>query len=177
MTSFLRSAGIAIVAVALGTMPAVAQAPLTGAIKGPGNADLGTITVTDAPGGVLLRVEATGLTPGWHAIHFHEKGTCDDAGFKASGAHVHAGKAPPVHGLLNPARKDNGDLPNLFAAADGSAKAEMFTPFVAMKGGGGGRLALADADGSAVVIHANPDDYKTQPIGGAGDRIACAVIR
>jgi Cu-Zn family superoxide dismutase len=163
-------------AAAFAAMPAIAAAPMTGPLVGANNAQLGTVTVTDAPSGVLLRVEATGLTPGWHAIHFHEKGTCSDAGFKASGAHVHAGKAAPVHGLLNPARKDNGDLPNFFVAADGTAKAEMFSTFVSMKGGAG-RLALADADGSAVVVHANADDYMTQPIGGAGDRIGCAVIK
>jgi Cu-Zn family superoxide dismutase len=89
---------------------------------------------------------------------------------------VRAGKAPPVHGLLNPARKDHGDLPNIFVAADGTAKAEIYSTFVSSKGGAG-RLALADADGSAVVIHANADDYRTQPIGGAGDRIACAVVK
>ena len=134
------------------------------------------MTVTDAPGGVLLRIEANGLTPGWHAIHFHEKGTCGDAGFKLSGAHVHAGKAPPVHGLLNPARRDDGDLPNFFVAADGAAKAEMFSTLVSMKGGAG-RLALADADGSAVVVPANADAYVTPPLGGAGDRIGCAVVK
>jgi Cu-Zn family superoxide dismutase len=161
---------------AVATLPALAAAQMTGPLVGADNARLGTVQVTDAPSGVLLRIEASGLTPGWHAIHFHEKGTCDDAGFKASGAHVHAGKAAPVHGLLNPARKDNGDLPNFFVAADGTAKAEMFSTFVSMKGGAG-RLALADADGSAVVVHANADDYRTQPIGGAGDRIGCAVVK
>jgi Cu-Zn family superoxide dismutase len=161
---------------AVAALPALAAAQMTGPLVGADNARIGTVQVTDAPGGVLLRIEASGLTPGWHAIHFHEKGTCDDAGFKASGAHVHAGKAAPVHGLLNPARKDNGDLPNFFVAADGTAKAEMFSTFVSMKGGAG-RLALADADGSAVVVHANADDYRTQPIGGAGDRIGCAVVK
>jgi Cu-Zn family superoxide dismutase len=164
------------IAAALAAVPALAATPMTGSLVGAGNAQMGTIQVTDAPGGVLLRVEASGLTPGWHAIHFHEKGVCDDAGFKASGSHVHAGKTPPVHGLLNPARKDNGDLPNFFVGADGVAKAEMYSTFVSMKGGAG-RLALADADGSAIVVHANADDYTTQPIGGAGDRIACAVIK
>ena len=173
----IRPARLIALAAGLAALPALAAAPMTGSLVGPGDAPRGTVTLTDAPGGVLLRVEATGLPPGWHAIHFHEKGTCDDAGFKASGAHVHAGKAPPVHGLLNPARRDNGDLPNFFVAADGTARAEMFSTLVTMKGAAPGRLALADADGSAIVIHANADDYRTQPIGGAGDRIACAVVQ
>ena len=123
-----------------------------------------------------MRVEATGLTPGWHGMHFHEKGVCDDAGFKASGGHVHAGTKPPVHGLLNPAATDSGDLPNIFVAADGSAHADAFTTLVSLSGAGK-RPALGDADGSALVIHAGPDDYTTQPIGGAGARVACAVIK
>jgi len=173
MNRFARTAASA---AALIAVPALAAGPTTSPLVGANQAQLGTVQVTDAPGGVLLRVDAKGLTPGWHAIHFHEKGTCDDAGFKASGAHVHAGKTPPVHGLLNPARKDNGDLPNFFVAADGTAKAEMYSTFVSLKGGAG-RMALADADGSAIVVHANADDYRTQPIGGAGDRVGCAVIK
>jgi len=145
--------------------PVLAQTAVTAEFKGVG----GSVTATPAPKGVLLHVEASGLTPGWHAIHLHEKGDCSDAAFKAAGGHTH-GAAPVVHGLLNPAATDTGDLPNIYAAADGSAKAELFTTMVMMAG-------LKDADGSAVVIHANKDDYTTQPIGGAGDRVGCAIIR
>jgi Cu-Zn family superoxide dismutase len=77
---------------------------------------------------VLLRIEAKGLTPGWHGLHFHEKGDCGTPDFKSAGAHVHTTTAV-VHGLLNPDGNDNGDLPNLFAAADGSATAELFSPW------------------------------------------------
>ncbi len=80
-----------------------------------------------------------------------------------------------MHGLLNPAANDAGDLPNIFVAADGTANVEIFSTFVAL-GGVDGRQDLADKDGSALVIHANPDDHATQPIGGAGARIACGVI-
>ena len=150
---------------ALLATPVLAQAPVTAPLSGVG----GSVTVTPAPKGVLIRVEASGLKPGWHAAHIHEKGDCSDTAFKLAGAHVH-GAAPVVHGLLNPAATDNGDLPNLFAAADGSARAEFFTTAVTL-------ASLQDADGSALVIHANPDDFRTQPIGGAGDRVGCAVIR
>ena len=78
------------------------------------------------------------------------------------------------HGLRNPDGPDSGDLPNLYAAADGSAKAEFFTTLVSVAGGD--VPALLDADGSAVIIHEQPDDHLTQPIGGAGGRIACGVI-
>jgi Cu-Zn family superoxide dismutase len=79
-----------------------------------------------------------------------------------------------VHGLLNPAANETGDLPNLFAGADGAATAEVFSPLVSLTAAG--RQALLDADGSALVIHAAPDDHLSQPIGGAGARVACAVI-
>lgn len=153
---------------------APASMPRTYELKGATGASLGEITLTDAPKGVVLRVEAYGLTPGWHAIHFHEKADCSDAMFKAAGGHVHM-MLPAVHGLLNPAASDLGDLPNFFVASDGTGMAELFSPMVAMTSEAG-RADLLDADGSALVIHAKPDDYMSQPIGGAGERVGCAEI-
>jgi Cu/Zn superoxide dismutase len=92
----------------------------TAELKGADGKDPRVATLTEAPHGVLLRIEAKGLTPGWHGLHFHEKGDCGAPDFKSAGAHVHTTTAV-VHGLLNPDGNDNGDLPNLFAAADGSA--------------------------------------------------------
>jgi Cu-Zn family superoxide dismutase len=156
------------------TAPALAQAA-TAELKGADGKTIGTATLTDAPHGLLLRIEAKGLTPGWHGLHFHEKGDCGTPDFKSAGAHVHTA-ATTVHGLLNAEANDDGDLPNLYASADGSATVELFSPLVSLNGAGG-RPALLDADGSAIVIHANPDDYKTQPIGGAGARVACGVVK
>ncbi|WP_200935114.1 MULTISPECIES: superoxide dismutase family protein [unclassified Sphingomonas] len=133
------------------------------------------MALTDAPGGVIVRVEAHGLTPGWHGIHFHEKADCSDPMFKSAGGHVHM-TTPAVHGLLNPAGNDFGDLPNLFAGSDGTATAEFFSPFVALRAGTT-RADLLDPDGSAIVVHAKADDYLSQPIGGAAERVACAEIR
>ncbi len=147
----------------------------TATLKDGKGADIGTVTITDAPMGVLVRVEASGLTPGWHGIHFHEKGDCSDAAFKMSGGHVHT-MTPSVHGLLNPKATDQGDLPNIYAGADGKAMADLYSPYASLKAVKG-RANLLDADGSAVVIHASPDDYSTQPIGGAGARVACAVVK
>lgn len=134
----------------------------------------GTAVLTDAPKGLMIHVEATGLTPGWHGIHIHEKGDCSDAAFKMAGGHVHS-MTPVTHGLLNPAGNDQGDLPNIYAGADGSAKADLFTTMASLGGTVGAKLQ--DADGSAIVIHAKPDDYSTQPIGGAGDRVVCGVVK
>lgn len=143
-------------------------------LKNSSGAAVGAATLSEGPAGVVMRIEATGLTPGWHGLHFHEKGDCSKSDFTSAGAHVH-GKPTMVHGLLNPDANEAGDLPNLYVAKDGSANAEVFSGFVSLSGKAG-REALQDKDGSALVIHANADDHKTQPIGGAGARIACAVI-
>ncbi len=163
---------LAIAAIAL---PALAgPASVTVPILGPQGQAMGSATLTEGPRGVLVRVEAKGLTPGWHGLHFHEKADCSSADFKSAGGHMHDAM-PVAHGLLNPAANETGDLPNLFAGADGVANAEVFSTLVSL--GAEGRGRLLDADGSALVIHASPDDHLTQPIGGAGARVACAVIK
>jgi len=151
-------------------------ASMTTDIMASGGTKIGDLTLTNAPTGVLMRVSLKGLTPGWHAMHFHAVGDCSDAGFQKSGAHINHAHHKIPHGLLNPQGPDFGDLPNFHVAADGTADAEAFTTLVKL-GGGSDRPDLLDADGSALVIHANPDDFMTQPIGGAGTRVACAVIR
>jgi Cu-Zn family superoxide dismutase len=146
---------------------------VTADIVGAKGDKIGTLTVDGAPAGVLLTVAIGpgGLAPGWHGIHLHGVGDCSDVGeFKKSGGHINP--SGRKHGLLNPDGPDNADLPNLFAAADGSANAQMYNARVGLAGD----VALLDADGSALVIHANPDDGTTQPIGGAGARVACAVV-
>ncbi|MGZ3378343.1 MAG: superoxide dismutase family protein [Phenylobacterium sp.] len=149
---------------------ATATAPL----KNAAGSDAGSVTVTQGPKGVLIQIAARGLTPGWHAVHFHETGDCATPDFKSAGGHVHA-MTTHVHGLLNPEGDEAGDLPNLFVSADGTGAAQFFSTTVSLAGAPG-QPALFDADGSAVVIHANPDDFLTQPIGGAGARVACGVL-
>ena len=132
---------------------------------------IGALNILDGPNGVLL--EATivpgGLTPGWHGLHLHQVGDCSDTGtFKLSGGHI--GKVEGGHGLLNHKGPEGGDLPNIWAAADGSAGYEAFSTLTT-------GAALVDADGAALIIHTNRDDHMTQPIGGAGARVACAVIK
>ena len=146
-----------------------AEAPIVGSKGDP----IGKLTIRGGPNATLARVtiNAGGLTPGWHGIHFHSVGDCSDAGkFELSKGHVnHENKK---HGLLNPDGPDEGDLPNVFANADGSVNAEVATdtPLTGTDG-------LKDADGSALVIHANEDDHTAQPIGNAGTRVACAVVK
>jgi Cu-Zn family superoxide dismutase len=149
--------------------------PAEAALKAPGGEDLGKAVFTDAPVGVLIRLDLKGLTPGWHGVHLHETGACTDAKFQSAGGHINHAPAKKPHGLLNPDGPDFGDLPNIFVADDGTAHAEMFSTFVSLDGSGG-RPALRDEDGSSIVVHAAPDDYTNQPIGNAGDRVACGAI-
>jgi Cu-Zn family superoxide dismutase len=144
-------------------------APTVAELKNNAGQAIGQVTLTEAPKGVLMRVEAKGLTPGWHGLHFHEKADCSKADFTSAGGHTHAA-GDRVHGLLNPAGNETGDLPNLYVGADGEGSTEVFSTFLKLKD-------LKDADGSAVVIHADPDDHMAQPIGGAGARVACAEVR
>ncbi len=170
----MRSSLIAGIAVALAAGAAAAQSVDADIVNRDGEV-IGTIAAQEGPHGVLLDVEAEGLPPGAHAIHIHAVGTCDDAaeGFQASGGHVNPDDR--AHGLLNPDGPDAGDLPNVFVADDGSLRAQLFTDRASL-GGGGGRPALLDDDGAAVVMHEGADDHTSQPIGGAGARIACAAL-
>lgn len=157
------------------TAPAPAPAPTVAKAEVIGNAGkpIGAVTATGTERVTIVRLvlEPGALQPGWHGIHFHAVADCSDPEkFTASKAHVnHGGKA---HGLLNPNGPDEGDLANVFAAADGSVHAEVTSPtgLVGPKG-------LLDADGFALVIHASPDDHMSQPIGGAGARVGCAAFK
>lgn len=143
----------------------------------PGGADIGSIALKNAPTGVLLRVDLEGLSPGWHGIHLHQVADCSDGaeGFKASGGHIDPEEKE--HGLLNPAGPEPADLPNVYAGVDGRATAEIFTGGVTLFANAApDSVPLLDEDGFAVIVHENPDDHMTQPIGGAGARVACAAV-
>ena len=137
-------------------------------------ARMGRALFNQGPTGLLIRIEADGLTPGWHGVHLHATGQCQTP-FTSAGGHVNHGEPKAPHGLLNAAGPDDGDLPNIFADAAGQVRAEVFTTRARIAASGPGEW-LWDADGSALVIHANADDHSSQPIGGAGDRVACGVL-
>ena len=134
-------------------------------------ASRGNVTVGDVAGGLAITVNASGLTPGTHGIHLHETGRCEGPKFASAGGHWNPGMKK--HGRDNPEGAHLGDLANLEVAANGTATAS-FT--VAGATIASGAAMLADADGTALVIHAKTDDYKTDPSGASGDRIACAVL-
>ena len=148
-----------------------AGSPLT-ATAHPTDADgraLGTVTLIEGPNGVLVQVDITGLSPGGHGFHIHAVGACEPD-FGAAGDHFNPEGIG--HGFMEEGGWHAGDLPNIFAAADGTARADIFTAAVTLTPGADN--SIFDADGSAIIIHAAPDSYGESP--GAGDRVACGVI-
>lgn len=148
-----------------------AWAPIaTAVLKDANGATIGEAKVVREGEQARLTIEAAGLSEGLHGLHFHEVGRCDAPAFTSAGGHLNP--AGRQHGTLNAAGPHVGDLPNLLAGADGKAvlAAQLDVAPSALT------AALFDADGTAVVIHAGPDDYKTDPSGNSGGRIACGVL-
>jgi len=119
-----------------------------------------------------VRVEAMGMPMGSYGAHIHTTGRCDAPAFTSAGAHWNP--TARMHGKNNGAGQHHGDLPNLAVGTDGRGSFEITLPMTSISGGGGS--ALLDADGAAIVIHAQPDDYRTDPSGNSGTRIACGVF-
>ncbi len=133
---------------------------------------IGSADIVLASGGVLMTIDVAGLPAGKHGMHFHEVGSCSDHDhFKMAGGHIEHEKP---HGFLHEDGPHAGNLPNLIVHQDGSASVELYSNLVSIDGD---TFPLLDEDGSTLMIHANPDDHKTQPIGGSGGRIACGVIK
>jgi Cu-Zn family superoxide dismutase len=132
---------------------------------------VGSAAFAATSGGVRLSLQVNGLTPGAHGIHVHAVGQCDATAFTSAGAHFNP--ESHQHGLSNPAGPHAGDLPVLVVGSNGQATYTVTTPRVTL---GAGPDSLFDADGSALVIHADNDDQMTDPTGNSGDRIACGVL-
>lgn len=164
-------------ALALAGTAAAAQAPHEGAAPHAPVIDrqgqqIGTVVAEETPNGVLVSATIEGLPPGEHGFHLHETGTCDPGeGFSTAGGHY----APRgnQHGFRVEGGPHAGDMPNQFVDEDGRLRVHVFNPRVSWSAG---EAALADADGSALIVHSGADDYRSQPSGDAGERLACAVI-
>ena len=124
---------------------------------------VGTATLSPAKdGGVSVALDLKNLTPGRHALHFHQNPSCEGPAFTSAGGHYNPeGKK---HGLQNPEGPHAGDMNNFTVLKDGTAKATIMAPHMKL----GVDVAL--------VVHAGVDDFKTDPSGNAGDRIACGVV-
>ena len=134
---------------------------------------LGTIELTQTPNGVLLKGQIKPLPKGEHAFHVHAVGACDPAsGFDSAGGHFALNHK---HGFKVEGGPHPGDIANLQVPEGDSLALESFNPGISLVKGAA--TSVFDADGSALVIHVNADDYETQPTGNAGGRLACGVIQ
>lgn len=133
--------------------------------------NVGSVTFTEAPHGLILKADLKNLPAGTLAFHIHAIGKCEPD-FSAAGGHFNPTSSE--HGFLNEKGYHRGDLPNITVGEGGTYSTEVFLPNLTLQSGKG--HSLFDDDGSTVMIHAGADDYRSDPAGNAGDRIACGVI-
>ncbi len=132
---------------------------------------VGQADLEQTPHGVLIALDLTRIASGEHALHIHEKGVCAPD-FEAAGGHFNP--TGRQHGFQDPRGPHAGDLPNIYVPESGRLTVEVLAPHVSLETGAPN--TLLDADGSALVIHERPDDYRSDPAGEAGTRIACGVV-
>ncbi len=165
---------LALALAGLGAASAQAAAPptATARIVGLDGKQLGTAKFTQAGHGVLIELDVHGLKPGPHGVHIHAVGVCDvKTKFESAGGHF--SPVPKNHGFMDKHGAHAGDMTNQFADANGNLRASILNTNVTLRRG---ERSLFDKDGSSIVIHAAADDYKSQPAGNAGSRVACGVI-
>jgi Cu-Zn family superoxide dismutase len=171
MNKFVKQAACLSLLIAASALPAAAQSA-SAPLKDAQGKEVGSANLTQTPHGVLINVAVKGLPPGEHAFHVHAVGKCEPP-FTSAGGHFNpAGKK---HGMLAAEGFHAGDMPNLHVPQSGDLTVEVINADITLEKGKPN--SVFDADGSAIVIHAKSDDYKTDPAGDAGGRIACGVIK
>lgn len=135
-----------------------------------GNTVKGDLKLSAADGGVKISGTLEGLKPGaMQAFHVHEKGDCSAPDASSAGPHLNPDAKP--HGDMTAAEHHAGDMPNITADESGKATVDVTSPGLEI-----GTGSAKDVIGKAIVIHADPDDYTSQPAGNAGGRVACGVV-
>jgi superoxide dismutase, Cu-Zn family len=163
----LITAGLFLMLVAL---PSVSAAKTKVEIKDAQGKAVGDIVIWDQGTGVSLELKLHDLAPGEHGIHFHQVPKCEAPDFKSAGGHFNP--ESKKHGFDSPDGHHAGDMKNFTVGADGKASVKLEDNDVTLKDGPHSLLS----NGAAIVVHAKADDYKTDPSGNSGDRIACGVI-
>ena len=170
--SLFRSATFQSLLIAGGALVLAAAAPaqrqaIADIIDGQGQTK-GRATLIQDKDGIHVDVRGVGLPAGVHAVHIHTVGTCTGPDFTSAGGHWNPGMKK--HGHDNPDGAHMGDMPNMSVVADGTGSVKYTVA-------GATLAALLDADSAAIVIHATADDYKTDPTGNAGARLACGILK
>ena len=168
-------AAITAMALALSGCTSIGQIPTTklasGTLRSAGGAPAGTVVLIAAGDEVTINIAVVGLPRGTHGLHLHMIGSCNAPGFASAGGHLNPHGLQ--HGTANPAGSHLGDLPSLVADSFGAG-----TVTAKLRDGRAAvEAALFDADGTAIVVHADPDDNQTDPSGNSGARIACGVLQ
>lgn len=163
-------ASIVLAAGCMASFPAFSQTAKA-SLKDTTGKDVGQVQLVQTPHGVLLRMSLKNVPAGERAFHIHSVGKCEPP-FATAGDHFNP--AARKHGMSAVEGLHAGDMPNLHIPASGELVIEIANPAITLAKSQPN--SVFDADGSAIVIHAGPDDYKSDPAGNAGDRIACGVI-
>ena len=137
------------------------------ALRDSSGKEVGQARLRSATNGFRLSLQVAGVAAGVHGVHVHTVGQCNPPDFASAGGHWNP--TSRQHGKDNPAGAHAGDLPNMTVGADGKGSLDFVL-------NGASLATLLDADGAAVVVHAAADDYKTDPSGNSGARIACGVL-
>jgi Cu-Zn family superoxide dismutase len=162
---------LALIAVPIFAAAAMAQTGHADIYNAKGD-KIGTAVLHGTSHGVRIDLKTSQLPPGTHGFHVHSVGKCDAPDFKTAGPHFNP--ESKQHGKDNPAGAHAGDLSNIEVGADGTVKTSVKAPGVTL---GSGSNSLFSPAGTALVIHEKEDDYKTDPTGNSGTRIACGVIQ
>lgn len=170
----MRRAALVLILSLSTTMALAAEKPGKGAVAALLTADgksAGEAHFSPVAGGVSVHIMVKGLPPGTHGVHLHAVGSCKAPDFASAGSHWNPMKK--MHGLESPQGAHLGDIPNLEVKADGTGMIQTVVKGAKLDAS---ETGMFDSDGTALVIHAGPDDNKTDPSGNSGGRIACGAV-